>query len=178
MNEVEFEEMIQIHGPDLLRFCRMYAVGIVDGDELYQDTLLKLWEKRDVLDKKASIKSYAVSVAIRLGKNKRRKSAWRNRIAPQTSYEQMLESGDAVDDAGTKADPLDEILADEKKRLIRNCVEDLSEKYRQIVYMYYTADLSTSEIASCLHLSQNTVKTRLSRARVILKDRLEESINE
>lgn len=179
MDEIEFEEMIHIHGPDILRFCRMTTGSTLEGDELYQDTLLKLWEKRDKLAADAKVKSYALSIAIRIWKNKRRKSAWRNRIAPQTSYEQILENGDTVKSGDSSGeDPLQTVIADEQTRDVRAYVRELPEKYRQVLYLYYSSDLSTSEIAGCLHISVNTVKTRLTRARAILKKRLEVEKNE
>lgn len=41
----------------------------------------------------------------------------------------------------------------------------LPEKYRLVVYLYYSADMKLTEIAECLHLSVNTVKTRLRKAK-------------
>ena len=46
-------------------------------------------------------------------------------------------------------------------------------KYRLVVYLYYSADMKLTEIAECLHLSVNTVKTRLRKAKSLLKEKLE-----
>ena len=53
----------------------MYTGGTAEGDDLYQDTMLKLWEQADQLNKNDSLKSYALSVSILMWKNKRRKFA-------------------------------------------------------------------------------------------------------
>ena len=50
MNNDEFERFVLKFGKDILRFCRMTAKDSENGDELYQDTMLKLLEKK----KKAS----------------------------------------------------------------------------------------------------------------------------
>ena len=52
-------------------------------------------------------------------------------------------------------------------------VQQLPEKYRLVVYLYYSADMKLTEIAECLHLSVNTVKTRLRKAKSLLKEKLE-----
>ena len=45
--------------------------------------------------------------------------------------------------------------------------------FRSVVYLYYSADMKLTEIAECLHLSVNTVKTRLRKAKSLLKEKLE-----
>ena len=45
MNDHEIEQFILTYGCDILRFCRMTAGGSEAGDDLYQDTMLKLTEK-------------------------------------------------------------------------------------------------------------------------------------
>ena len=50
----------------------------------------------------------------------------------------------------------------------------LPPKYRVLVYLRYYEELSTGEMAQLLHISQSTVTTRLSRARKLLKEQLQE----
>ena len=45
MTKQEFDEYVQAQGADILRFCRMTTASKIEGDELYQDTMLKLLEK-------------------------------------------------------------------------------------------------------------------------------------
>ena len=173
MDDIKFEDMVYIHGPDILKFCRLSASSRCEGDELYQDTLLTLWRKKDKLRDDSSFKSYAISTAIRIWKNKKRKYAWRSRIAPQTSYENMIADADTVDDGGS-LDPLEKIVKDEQATLVRKYISELPETYQHIIRLYYGSQMSVAEIAECIHVSVNTVKTRLSRARKLLKDRLED----
>ena len=44
MNNNEFEQFVLDYGKDILRFCRMTCGAKESGDELYQDTMLKLLE--------------------------------------------------------------------------------------------------------------------------------------
>lgn len=47
MNKQEFEQFVMRDGKDILRFCRMNAGDPERGNELYQDTMLMLLEKRN-----------------------------------------------------------------------------------------------------------------------------------
>ena len=66
MNNYEFEQFVQDNGKDILRFCRMTCGDKDSGDELYQDTMLKLLEKTKQLDIQQNVKSYALSISILL----------------------------------------------------------------------------------------------------------------
>ena len=71
---------------------------------------------------------------------------------------------------------IDDTPVAEVMRYVRSEViagEQLPEKYRLVVYLYYSADMKLTEIAECLHLSVNTVKTRLRKAKLLLKEKLE-----
>ena len=81
MNKKEFEQFVEESGKDILRYCRMIAYSNEAGNELYQDTMLKLLEKQESLDCEQNIKSYAISISILLLKNKKRKYAVRNKKA-------------------------------------------------------------------------------------------------
>ena len=78
MNNDEFERFVLKFGKDILRFCRMTAGDAENGNELYQDTMLKLLEKRNRLDSMHNTKSYALSTSIYLWKNRKKKYA--NRV--------------------------------------------------------------------------------------------------
>ena len=75
MDKHEFEQFVTEHGKDILRFCRMNAGSTERGNELYQDTMVKLLEKQKKLDAAQNIKSYAMQTAILLWKNKKKKYA-------------------------------------------------------------------------------------------------------
>lgn len=93
MNDHEIEQFILTYGCDILRFCRMTAGGSEAGDDLYQDTMLKLTEKKQTLLLGPHTKSYALSTALFLWKNSRRKYAARNRILPMESVEALEDTG-------------------------------------------------------------------------------------
>ena len=76
MTKQEFDEYVQAQGADILRFCRMTTASKIEGDELYQDTMLKLLEQLQHLNVDKNLKSYTLSVAIFLWKNLQGESGW------------------------------------------------------------------------------------------------------
>ena len=54
-------------------------------------------------------------------------------------------------------------------RIFQNLTASLDEKYQVVMLLYYSKSLSVKEIAALLEISQNTVLTRLSRARKQLR---------
>lgn len=173
MNHYEFEQFIQDNGKDLLRFCRMTCGDKESGDELYQDTMLKLLEKRKKLDIQQNLKSYALSISILIWKNKKKKYANRKRLLPMESIDSM-ENEENLSIADTSAmSPENCILQKDEKNTVQKIVANLPEKYRMPIYLYYSADMSIREIAKVLQIPEGTVKSRMNKAKHLLKKELE-----
>lgn len=90
MNDYEFEQFVQENGNDILSFCKMHTMSVDYGNELYQDTMLKLLEKQKKLDSGQNVKAYALSVAIFIWKNKKKKYLKRNKIASFHSLDKII----------------------------------------------------------------------------------------
>lgn len=172
MNEIQMEQLIRSCGKDILRFCRITAGSADDGDELYQDTMLMLWQKRKYLDIDQNAKGYAISVALKLWKNRKRKLARRLLLFPQTSLEEMSNQG--IQPVEHSPSPEDILSRKNTVHFVQQMVSELPEKYRLPIQMYYSADLSISDISKVLKLPENTVKSRLHRARQLIREKLEE----
>ncbi len=173
LSNEEFEHFVQDNGKDILRFCRMTSGDKELGDELYQDTMLKLLEKRKRLDFGRNLKSYALSVSILLWKNRRKKYANRNRIVPMDSTNRLEdeEKLSSVDDVGPS--PEDAVLKEEERTIIMQAVADLPEKFRLPIYLFYSSSMSIKEIAQILQVPEGTVKSRMNKAKQVLKRELE-----
>ena len=103
MNNDEFDRFVLKFGKDILRFCRITAGDVENGDELYQDTMLNLLEKKKKLDSTQNTKSYALSTSIYLWKNKKKKYANRMRLVPIDSIEEMSDEGYEVSEHDNEA---------------------------------------------------------------------------
>lgn len=179
MTVFELETCIEEYGTEVYSFC-LHLTGVREwADELYQDTFLTATERVGQLhnDEGANLKSYFLSVAIRLWKNKRRKAAWRKRIAPEQSMDVpdhavLAQEAEMTDSVET------ELLRVEERRYVQRAVDDLPEKYRVAVLLYYMEELTVAQIADLLHIPSGTVKSRLFQARKLLRKQLEVLLDE
>lgn len=169
MNVTELEECIRLYGKDVYSFCRQLTNSKLEADELYQDTFLKTVEMLERIQSEDNPKSYLLSVAVRLWKNKKRKYAWRNRIA---SVETLTEEKqDCI--RGETCSPEEQIIEKEQAVILRKRIDELGDRYSIPIYLYYMEELSVQEIAKALKLPKGTVKSRLFRARELLRKKLE-----
>lgn len=173
MNKLQLEQCIADYGKEIYAFCRHLTGSVQEAEELYQDTFLKATELMWKIDYENNPKSFLISIALRLWKNKKRKYAWRMRIAGTESLiEEMTETIESENL------PEEEVIRKEINRQVRKAVADLEEKYRIPVYLFYTLQMPVAEIGRVLKIPQGTVKTRLYKARKLLKEELEVVLDE
>lgn len=168
-----FQRFVEERGTDILRFCIILTGSREQGNDLYQDTMLSLLEKKKKFENNEKQKSYALSTAIFLWRNTKKKYAVHRRIAPEDSLEGLREEAGEDIIPGNGPSPEEALLKAQDMQKVRKAVSALPEKYRYPVELYYSADASLQEIADVLRLPLPTVKTRLRRARLMLKEALE-----
>ena len=133
----------------------MYKVarGILDNDEdaadAIQDTILTCFEKIHTLKNPEYFKTWMIRILIN---NCNEMLRHKGRVFPAVEMEE-----------GTFEEP--GYLDCEWKEILA----PLDEKYKTVILLYYSKALSVKEIAALLGISQNTVLTRLSRARKQLR---------
>lgn len=182
MDKKQLEQCIKDYGKEIYTFCASMTPNTQEAEDLYQDTFLKAVELGSRIDYEQNPKSYLVSIALRIWKNRKRKYAWRSRIAgtQQLIEETVQDPGQAPEStAGGVVNPVEEAYLDKELQLqVREAVAKLDEKYHIPVYLYYTVQLPVADIAAVLRLPVTTVKNRLHRARKLLKQELEVVIDE
>lgn len=175
MTKAELEICIQAYGKDIYSFCRYLAGSVQEAEDLYQDTFLKAMELNEKMNMDSSPKSYLLSVAVRIWKNKKRRYAWRKRIADTKVLpgEQERQKEKEV-----QLSPEQQLLQEEEKEAVRSAVAGLPERLRVAVLLYYMEGLSVAQISSIAKIPQGTVKSRLYQARKALAKELEVVLNE
>lgn len=128
MNNFEFEQFVCENGNDILNFCKMQTMGVENGNDLYQDTMLKLLEKKQKLNSSQNIKSYALSISIFLWKNKKKKYIKRNKIMNFYSLDKIIETdGEILADRNIPSPESSFLEADEMKQ-VQSIIAKLPDK--------------------------------------------------
>lgn len=171
MNKQLLEHYIEAYGTDIYSFCIRLTQNRELAEELYQDTFLAMCEKEDWKEE-GNVKSYLLGITIKLWQNRKRKFAWRKRIAAEIpiSKEQGLEAFSADENLEQH------MVSKEEQEAVWKAVCKLPEQLRIVILLYYMEDFKVAEIAEKLSLSISNVKSKLMRARRYLKQELEDFI--
>ena len=171
MNKQLLEHYIEAYGTDIYSFCIRLTQNRELAEELYQDTFLAMCEKEDWKEE-GIVKSYLLGITIKLWQNRKRKFAWRKRIAAEipVSKEQGLEAFSADENLEQH------MVSKEEQEAVWKAVYKLPEQLRIVILLYYMEDFKVAEIAEKLSLSISNVKSKLMRARRYLKQELEDFI--
>ena len=124
-----------------------------DADDIVQEVLLKLYQTDKVFESDEHLRRWLLRVAVNQCK-KLSLSAWFRKCTPLEAYAQTLHY-----ETPEESDLFFAVMA-------------LPQKYRVVIHLYYYEDFSIREMREILHLKETTVRTRLRRARILLKERL------
>ncbi len=174
MTKQELEMCINAYGKDIYSFCKHLACYQQEADDLYQDTFLKALELKEKIDYENNPKSYLLSIALRIWKNRKRKFAWRKRIA---DVQPMVDERDVLVGDSQELFLEDKIIGKEKNDIVRAAVNRLPDKLKVVVLLYYMEELSTAQIAEVIKIPAGTVLSRLYQARKRLRKELEDVLD-
>lgn len=175
MTKQQLETCIEEHGKAVYAFCRHLAGNLQEAEDLYQDTFLSAVELSDRIDYANNPKSYLLSIAVHIWQNRKRKFAWRKRIADMRPIvdEQDVDSNETADFSPEK-----QIIDREQAETVQRAVHALPERLRMVVLLFYMEELSTAQIAAMMKIPKGTVLSRLCQARKLLKKELEDVLDE
>ncbi len=157
------EGLMREYGNDVLRMAYLYVKDMHAAEDVFQDVFLKVNQKLDTYEGKASIKTWLLSVTMNTCKDYL-KSAYQKRVVPMFDY---LEGELDAEDGFRRIEQM------ETARTVREAVQGLPEPYRDVVICVYFREMGMEETARELGISTGTVKSRLFRAKEKLKRGLE-----
>ncbi len=156
--QAAFEELLNRHGPMVLRVCRGALHDAHDAEDAFQAVFLVLANRARSIRRCESVASWLFGVAQRVAQRSRR-SATRRRV-----FDQLVASRTSEIDHPTENDCDWEILHDE--------IHGLPEQLRAPIVLCYLQGLTYQAAAQQLGCSAVTIRGRLSRARKRLRERL------
>ncbi len=170
MDVTELSHLIESHGKSVYGFCYQLTRDKHQADDLYQETFLKATELYHKIDKAKNPKGFLIAIAANTWKNQRRKFGWRQRIARMEEFQDDFTNTSQIIDTST---PELVAISNELHKMIGMASASLNDKLKIPLYMYYTSELSVEDIASALKIPTGTVKSRLHKARKVIKEFME-----
>ena len=147
------EHALCTYGQSILRLAYSYLRNQSDAEDILQETLVRLLRSAPEFETQEHEKAWLLHVAANLSKNRLRYNRLR------------------------RADPLEEtLIAQERPDLafVWEAVSALPVRWREVLHLYYQEEYSTAEIAQILSRKESTVCSDLRRARIRLKEVLQD----
>ena len=151
-----FIAVIEQNKPAMYRVALSILKNDADCADAMQEAILTCWQNRSKLHKPDYFKTWLIRILINKCNDIIRKNS-------NTSY---VESYEGIEPAVT----------DSYSNEVDECIESLSDNSKTIIELYYKRGFKVKEIALILGIKENTVKTRLMRARKEFKSIYEEGI--
>jgi RNA polymerase sigma factor (sigma-70 family) len=158
-DEAAFEALVRRHGPMVLQVCRRVLRGEHDAEDVFQATFLVLARKAGTLRQQESVGNWLYGVASRLSLRARADAARRRD-----------REGRVAANAGR--DPLAELTVREAQEALDEELVRLPARYRAPLILCCLEGLARDEAAQQLGCRAATLKSRLERARTLLRRRL------
>jgi RNA polymerase sigma-70 factor (ECF subfamily) len=163
-----FEALFRAHESLVYGVC-LSMVGTPDvARDLTQDLFCDLWDRRQRLRPRLSLKAYLAGAA------RNRAISW----IRKNGARELLKSWDALEGAErhelqrSDASPLGALQHRDLRHALRLAIAELPARRRLIYTMARHEHMSYAEIAAALDISVNTVKTQMGRALKFLRRRL------
>ncbi|GHF38485.1 RNA polymerase sigma factor [Seohaeicola zhoushanensis] len=172
-SESAVRELIRRLNPRLFRVARGIVSSDAEAEDVVQDTYLVAFNKLDSFRAEASFTTWITRIAINAARMRLR------RHHPSEVYDTVTESDTShvLDFPGQGSEPVEAtILRAEIRRLIEKAVAELPPDLRLVFMLRETEGLSTAATADQLQINKITVKTRLFRARFLLRAALQRKI--
>ncbi|HEY4600694.1 MAG TPA: sigma-70 family RNA polymerase sigma factor [Cerasibacillus sp.] len=155
-------EVMNTYGDYLLRTAYLLVKDHHTAEEAVQDTFITAFEKIHQLEDEQKLKSWLTTIVINRCRAQMRKWSWKNIFTTYDVFERIKENEPAQS-------PEDFILKMAQNEKISDAILQLDYKYREVITLFYFNDMKIKEIARHIQSYENTVKSRLKRARILLK---------
>ncbi|WP_342535551.1 sigma-70 family RNA polymerase sigma factor [Lysinibacillus sp. FSL K6-1151] len=154
------EEIIDEHAEHLLRLAYFYVKNRQTAEDIVQEVFIKFSQRG--YEERGQLRAYLSTLTINQSKDylkswHYRKLLFQEKLFPLQGHKQR-----------------DELVAAEERSQIGAAILKLSLAYREPVILYYFEEMRIRDIAQLLGIAENTVKTRLKRAREALKPHLKQ----
>lgn len=151
-------ELYKLFSSKLFAVCLKYSRNRAEAEDNLQDAFLTIFNKIGQFNNKGSLEGWLKRVVINTALQR-----YRNNVVLDIVNEEMIE------DTQIKIDDDDDISID----FLLQCIQELPDRYRLVFNLYALDGYSHKEISKMLDITTGTTKSNLSRARLILKEKVQ-----
>jgi RNA polymerase sigma-70 factor (ECF subfamily) len=162
-----FEMLVRRYNQRLYRVARSVLRDEHEAEDVMQHAYVSAFEHLHQFAGRASFATWLTRIAVHEALARaRRRGRFRGL---ESMSEEGAPSGPPRDE---RPDPEQQAQAGELRRLLESAIDGLPETYRAAFVLREAEGLDTAEVAECLEISEDAVRTRVHRARVLLRRKL------
>jgi len=175
------EALMERYSSRLYRLAYGITRSSRDAEEVLQDVFLTVFRKIGSFEGRATLGTWLYRVTTNAALNRRRGLAARAEGALDDQLPTFLPDGQRAGDcsfllADWSGTPEDELLAGEARNAVNRALAGLPDGYRAVLVLRDVDELSSEETADVLRESVPSVKSRLHRARMALRESITRSL--
>jgi RNA polymerase sigma-70 factor, ECF subfamily len=162
--QLMIDEIMNMHGQEILQLVYSYVNNKQVAEDLTQEIFIKCYKSLHTYNGKSKLRTWLWRIAINHCKDFLK--SWYNK--------NVVVTGEEPETHMTKKEMVEQsVIQKEEDDELISVLMTLPIKYREVIYLFYYEELPIKEIAVVTEVNDNTVKTRLRRAKELLKERLE-----
>ncbi|MEW6065060.1 MAG: sigma-70 family RNA polymerase sigma factor [Bacillota bacterium] len=165
-----FEHLVQLYENKVYTIAYRLMGNHADAADLAQESFIKIYQALPNFRGDSSFSTWIYHITVNVCRDELRKKQRR----PTVSLDEPTGDGNnsTYEIRSTTPGPEEMLDRSETQAMIQQCLDNLSDDYRTILVMREIQELAYEEIAEILGCSLGTVKSRLSRARQALKEKI------
>jgi RNA polymerase sigma-70 factor (ECF subfamily) len=171
-DETAFAEIVRRYRNPITNYLYRFLNDYEEAVDLAQETFIRVYFAIERYHTEYAFSTYIYRIATNLAISEIRKRKRRKLISMTGLFRFDNEDAQDFNPPDEKPLPDADLLGDERSRTIAKAIETLPEKYRAPIILRDVEGKSYDEVAEILKLGLGTTKSRISRARGLLKEKL------
>jgi len=174
-DKAAFDGLVLRHKDELFNLIYWFLGDYEEANDCAQDVFIKVYKGLKGFRFESAFATWLYRIAVNTCKNRFKSSAyrWRKKSVPLENSGKSEEGNPSLVVQDGSPSPLHELERKERARLIHEAIRDLPEEQNRVIVLRDIQGRSYHEIAAITGSNPGTVKSRLGRARLELKKRLE-----
>ena len=169
-----FDQIVEKHKVSLINFAYRFVGDQETAEDIAQETFIRIYKNiRRYRSDKAGLRTWMYKIAANLCKNELRRRSRRSKVLVSAAIGDQENTGNPIEFMQDKAPGPDQQL--EKKefqKILSETISRLPEKFRTVLILRDIEGMTYEEISQITGKPAGTIKSRLNRARLMLKDKM------
>jgi RNA polymerase sigma-70 factor, ECF subfamily len=171
-DEAAFAEIVNRYRNPLTNYLFRMLNDYEEAVDLAQETFVRVYFAIERYHTDYAFSTYIYRIATNLAISEIRKKRRRKLLSLTSFFQNEENESQEFHPADEKSLPDEDLIETERNRTIEKAIATLPDKYRAPIILREIQELSYEEIAQILGLGLGTTKSRISRARALLRDKL------